>query len=56
MVKSNKIKPITSSISSTDDDDINFALCSVYANEIKQYVATNFKKEITDLDVMKYRN
>lgn len=50
------VKPIKSTIAvdfNKDDDAVDyFALSGLYGNEIKQYVADNFKKEITDLDVL----
>jgi len=52
-----EVKPIKSTIS-VDFDSAEtikyFALCSVYSHEIKTYVADNFKKEITDLDVLNF--
>ena len=52
------VKPIKSTIAvdfNNDDDAIDyFALCGIYGNEIKQYIAANFKKEITDLDVLNF--
>lgn len=48
------IKPIKSTISADFDDNKAFALASVYSHEIKTYVADNFKKEITDLDVLNF--
>ena len=46
------VKPIKSTIATDFDDDKAFALASIYNGEIKKYVADNFKKEITDLDVL----
>ena len=48
------IKPIKSTISvDIGDPDVDyFTLSGLYGNEIKQYVADNFKKEISDLDVL----
>lgn len=50
------VKPIKSTIAVDDiknDDGVDyFALSGLYGNEIKEYVADNFKKEITDLDVL----
>lgn len=46
------VKPIKSTIAIDFDDDKAFALCSVHSYEIKKYIADNFKKEITDLDVL----
>lgn len=55
--ESDDVKPIKSTIS-TDFDDGNdgkyFAHAYVYNHEIKSYVADNFKKEITDLDVLNF--
>ena len=51
------IAPIKSTISVDIDNDSDvdyFALCGVYNHEIKTYVAANFKKEITDLDVLNF--
>ena len=52
------VKPIKSTIAvdfNNDDDAVDyFALCGLYGNEIKQYIATNFKKEVTDLDVLNF--
>ena len=48
------IKPIKSTIAIDFDDENAFALCSVYNYEIKKYVANEFKKEITDLDVLNF--
>ena len=49
------VKPIKSTISVDDDSEIDyFALCGLYNHEIKTYVADNFKKEITDLDVLNF--
>lgn len=53
--ESDDIKPIKSTISVdfNDESDVDyFALCGVQSYEIKTYVADNFKKEITDLDVL----
>ena len=46
------IAPIKSTISDNFDDHESFALASIYNGEIKKYVADNFKKEISDLDVL----
>ena len=58
MVKSdnNDIKPIKSSISDEfgDGDGKYLAHAMVYSIEIKNYVADNFKKEITNLDVLNF--
>lgn len=48
------VTPIKSTISADFDDNKAFALASVYSHEIKTYVADNFKKEITDLDVLNF--
>lgn len=49
------VKPIKSTISVDDTDDVDyFALCGLYNHQIKQYVAAEFKKEITDLDVLNF--
>jgi len=50
------VKPIKSTIAVDEFKDENgidyFALSGLYGHEIKQYVADNFKKEITDLDIL----
>lgn len=52
------VKPIKSTISvdlTDNDSDVDyFVLCGLYNHEIKSYVAANFKKEITDLDVLNF--
>ena len=38
-----------------NDDGIDyFALSGLHGYEIKEYVADNFKKEITDLDILNF--
>lgn len=56
MVKSdnNNIKPIKSSIAVEMGTDTYYAHAMVYNIEIKSYIADNFKKEITDLDVLNF--
>ena len=50
------VTPIKSSISINinENDDVTdyFALSYVHSQEIKQYIADNFKKEINDFDIM----